>query len=149
MSTVSSPPIVLDRCDITPESVQRIFSAACLNVGLDDNGYLIVSDGNLRYVIIPDDDGDDIRMLVVLGLSDKSSDDAQIRAATEINDSYNMIRAAAHYKSDLNGPHVLVIDYLLCTAGGTTAKTIVSTWQRFAAIVRAAIREANVRAVLA
>ncbi|MGC8624057.1 MAG: hypothetical protein ACP5VQ_02175 [Phycisphaerae bacterium] len=148
MSTNTSP-IVLERIEINSDSVRRVFDAACLNTSVDDNGYLIVSDGNLRYVIIPDDDGDDIRMFVVLGLSDKSSDDAQIGAAAEINDTYKMIRAAVHYNSDQNGPHVLVIDYQLCTAGGTTAKTIISAWQRFAAIVRVAIREARVRAVLA
>ncbi|MGC8541813.1 MAG: hypothetical protein ACP5QA_14470 [Phycisphaerae bacterium] len=148
MSTVTSP-IVLERIEINSDSVRRVFDAACLNTSVDDNGYLIVSDSNLRYVITPDDDGDDIIMFVVLGLSDKTSDDAQISAAAAINDTYKMVRAAVHYKSDQNGPHVLVIDYLLCTAGGVTAKTIISAWQRFAAIVRAAIREANVRAVLA
>lgn len=149
MSTVSSSTIVLERADINSESVQRVFDAACLSTGVDDNGCLTVSDSGLQYVIVPDDDGDDIVMFVALGLSDKSSDDAQISAAAVINDTYKMVRAAVHYQCGQGGPHVLVIDYLLCTAGGTTAKTIISAWQRFASIVRAAICETNARAILA
>ncbi|MDA8376242.1 MAG: YbjN domain-containing protein [Planctomycetia bacterium] len=147
MSTVS--PVVLERCELNRDSVQRVFEAACLQVGLDDHGALIVTDFGLRYVIIPDDDGDDILMFVVFGFSDSSSDDAQISAAAEINATYKMVRAAVHYKHDVVGPHVLVIDYLLCTAGGVTPRTIISAWQRFATIVRSATYEANVRVLLA
>jgi hypothetical protein len=88
-------------------------------------------------------------MFVVFGFSDSSSDEAQISAAAEINATYKMVRAAVHYQHDADGPHVLVLDYLLCTAGGVTPKTIISAWQRFATIVRSAIREASVSAVLA
>jgi len=148
MSTVTSP-IVLERYEITPESVQRVFDAACLNIGLDDNGYLIVTDSGLRYVLRPDVDGDDIVMYAAFGLSDQSSDDAQTSAIAEINETYKMIRAAVHNKRDQDGQRVLVLDYLLCTAGGVTAKNIICAWQRFATIVREATHRASVSAVLA
>ena len=148
MNIGSPSPLVLERCEINRDSIQRVFEAACLQTGLDDHGALVVTDFGLRYVIIPDDDGDDILMFVVFGFSDSSSYDAQISAAAKINATYKMIRAAVH-NCNGDGPHILVLDYMLCTAGGVTPKTMISAWQRFVAIVRSAIHEANVSAVLA
>ena len=147
MSTVS--PVVLERCEINRDSVQRVFEAACLQVGLDDHGALVVTDGGLRYVIIPDEDGDDILMFVVFGLIDTSSNDVQLSVAAEINATYKMIRAVVHQLRDAEVSQVLMFDYRLYTTGGVTPKTIISAWQRFVAIVRAAIQESSVSVILA
>ena len=146
MSTVS--PIVLDRSHISIESVQRVFDAACLITEIDDHGYLVVSDGRTKYVIDPDSDGDHIVMFAVFGLSEESSEEAQLQAAAAINSEYKMVRAAVHYQHDASGPRAMVLDYLLCTAGGVTAKTIIAGWQRFASILRHAVRRAEVCEVL-
>lgn len=113
--------------DLSGEALHAVFDAAMLEVELDEDGDVIVSD---KYrVIVSPISKNYVRFLVLFGIREEASEEAGNAFCNRINDGLIVIRASVHKKT------TLALDWYLPVKGGIGKKAVVLALCKFVDLV--------------
>jgi hypothetical protein len=139
------PQLVVSRSGSTPDglippeainsaSLKQILESAALDVSVDTDGDLIVTDG-YRCYLRPDPDGRLIAIYAIFGVTPGASDADKLVFVNRVNDQVKLVRASVSQ----NGK--FFFDYYLSTEDGITNKRLVTSVRRFLSCLGSAVRE--------
>lgn len=112
---------------LSAKTLRAVFDAAMLEVKLDDDGDVIVSD---KYcVIVSPHSNNYIRFCVLFGVRDDAGQEAGNALCNRINNGLIVIRASMH------GAMTIALDWYLPVSGGIGKKAVVLAFRKFVDLV--------------
>lgn len=127
---------VLDRGDISVESLKALYESAQLETALDEEGDLIITEGVSCYAI-PTTAGDRILLLAFVGTRDEVDRNAKLEFANRVNNEVATVRAR------VSGEERVVLDYYLPVDGGVSAQALVNATRFFMQAIMYAARNCD------
>ncbi|WP_374509127.1 YbjN domain-containing protein [Niveibacterium sp.] len=120
---------------VTREVLREILDAALMEVEIDGDGDVLVREGMVCYVLLPEPEHDRITLAAQYSFIDDVPHLARLDCANRINREYMLVRAAIDERGKLR------FSYHLLLGGGVTARQIGLSVKRFCAICPQAIAE--------
>ncbi|MGL4464282.1 MAG: YbjN domain-containing protein [Planctomycetia bacterium] len=110
--------------NLTIAELYATFDAAMMDVSIDDDGDLVVTDNRRVYLSTPLQ-RDMIRLWAIFGIKEGVDNESVHALSNRINHQFQIVRAC------LNGDDRLVVDWYLPVRGGIGKKTVVLAVRRF------------------
>jgi len=120
---------------VTRDVLQQILDAALMEVEIDSDGDVLVREGMVCYVLLPEPEHDRITLAAQYSFMDDVPHLARLECANRINSEYMLVRAAIDERGKLR------FSYHLLLGGGVTARQIALSVKRFCTICPQAITE--------
>ncbi|WP_374600456.1 YbjN domain-containing protein [Niveibacterium sp.] len=120
---------------VTRDTLYEVLDAALMEVEVDGDGDVLVREGIVCYVLLPEPEHDRITLAAQYSFMDDVPHLARLECANRINQEYVLVRAAIDERGKLR------FSYHLLLAGGITARQIALSVKRFCAICPQAVAE--------
>ena len=123
----------ITRESLSKETLKSLLEDAAFDVGLDNDGDIVVSD-QIRCFVLPNIKQGTIRLMTGFVFKDDTTRLARVEAANEINTNFVMVRASV-------SGNVLYFDHDIFLNDGLSRRPFVVTVKRFCSIPRMAVAE--------